>query len=119
MFPFQVAANKDPANAKVIIQSGNFHVKTITPRQKGDFILTNGTVSGTVVLAGPGAGHDDACHDWMYSADGITFEHMAPTIQARTTKTGLTPGQWAYFTHEIVSRDGGQGVSQIEKIMVK
>jgi hypothetical protein len=31
----------------------------------------------------------------------------------------LPIGQYAYFTHELVTKDGGQGVSQILKIMVK
>jgi hypothetical protein len=118
MFLFQVAANADPENAKVIIESGAFKVKTINPRQKGDFVASNGLNSGTIDLAAPGAGQH-SCHDWMYSADGITFAHMAPTVQAHTQMTGLTPGQYAYFTHEAVNKDGGQGVSQIEKIMVK
>jgi hypothetical protein len=115
---FQVAANADPADAEVIIESGGFKVKKITPRQKQDFELSNGINSGTVNLEAPG-GVNYACHDWMYSADGISFIHLPPTMSAHTHMDGLTVGQWAYFTHEVVTKDGGQGVSQIEKIMVK
>ena len=28
-------------------------------------------------------------------------------------------GQYAWFTHEAVTKNGGQGVSQLQKIMVK
>ena len=118
MFYFQSAANADPANAIVIVESGGFKVKQFVPRQKGDFTLSNGVNSGTIDLEAEGAG-PHTCHDWMYSADGITFTRLPPTINAHTQMTGLTPGQWAYFTHEVVTHEGGQGVSQVEKIMVK
>ena len=118
MFLFQSAANEDPANAEVIIQSGGFKVKKIVPRQKQDFELSNGINSGSINLDAEGA-PSHTCHDWMYSADGINFIHMPPTVNAHTHKDGLTAGQWAYFTHEVVNKDGGEGTSQVEKIMVK
>ena len=118
MFFFQSAANADPANGIVIVESGGFKVKKIVPRQKGDFELSNGINSGTVNLDAEGAG-PHTCHDWRYSADGTTFVHLPPTINAHTQVTGLAPGQYAYFTHEVVNKDGGQGVSQIERIMVQ
>jgi hypothetical protein len=115
---FQVAANADPANAEVIIESGGFKVKHFVPRHKQDFELSNGLISGTINLDAEGAGQH-AFHDWMYSPDGITFTRMVPTLNAHTHMDGLTVGQWAYFTHEVITKDGGQGVSQVEKIMVK
>lgn len=118
MFYFQSAANADPANGEVIVESGGFKVKKITINQKHSFELSYGVNSGTINLDAEGAGQH-ACHDWMYSADGKTFAHMAPTVNAHTHMDGLTPGQYAYFTHEVVTKDGGQGVSQIESIMVR
>ena len=118
MFYFQSAANADPANAISIVESGGFKVKKIVPRQKGDFTLSNGLNSGTVDLNAEGAG-PHTCHNWMYSADGNTFTRLLPTVNAHTHMDGLTLGQYAYFTHEIINKDGGQGVSGVEKIMVK
>ena len=118
MFYFQSAANTDPANAIGIIESGGFKVKQFVPRQKGDFTISNGVNSGTVDLDAEGA-EQRSCHDWRYSADGKTFTHLPPTVNAHTHVEGLTPGQYAYFTHEVVTKDGGQGVSQVESIMVK
>lgn len=114
---FQSAANNDAANAVVIVQSGGYKVKQFVPRQKGDFTISNGINSGTVDLEAEGAG-TYACHDWRYSADGKTFTHLPPTMSAHTHLDGLTPGQYAWFTHEVVNKDGGQGVSQIESIIV-
>ncbi len=118
MFFFQQAANADPANANSIIESGGFRVKKISLNQKHSFKLSNGINSGTIDLDAEGAGNY-ACHDWRYSPDGKNFVHLPPTLSAHTHMDGLTPGQWAYFTHEIVTKDGGEGVSQIESIMVK
>lgn len=118
MFLFQTAANADPANAISIVESGGFKVKAIALNQKHSFELSYGVNSGTINLDAEGAGQH-ACHDWRYSADGKTFAHMAPTVNAHTHIDGLTPGQYAYFTHEVVTKDGGQGVSQVESIMVK
>ncbi len=115
---FQSTANGDPANAEVIIESGGFKVKKIVPRQKQDFELSNGINSGTINLDAAGAG-PHTCHNWMYSPDGVTFTRMMPTINAHTHMDALTPGQYAYFTHEVVNKEGGQGESQVEKIMVK
>lgn len=118
MFYFQTAANADPANAVAIVESGGFKVKKITSRQKQEFTLSNGVNSGTVDLDAEGAGQR-TCHDWMYSADGKTFTRLPPTVNAHTHIDGLTPGQYAYFTHEVITKEGGQGVSQVEFIMVK
>jgi len=115
---FQTAANANVANAIVIIESGKFKVKTITPRQKQQFELHNGLVSGMVHLTAEGGG-PHTCHCWRYSPDGTNFTIMIPTVEAHTDKDGLTPGVYAYFTHELITKDGPQGESQIEKIMVK
>ena len=115
---FQIAADNDPANAVRIIESGKFKVKTIALNQKQQFVVENGINSGTVHLEAEG-GPVYSCHDWCCSPDGIKFIHLPPMMAAHTDMTGLIPGQYAYFTHELVTKDGGQGVSQILKIMVK
>lgn len=118
MRTFQDAADLDVDTAEALIKSGGFGIKTIAIKQKGKFTATVGIDSGTVDLTAEGGGAY-TCHDWMYSADGKVFVRMAPTVAANTQMTGLTPGQYAYFTHELVTKAGGQGVSQIIRIMVK
>jgi hypothetical protein len=114
---FQSAANDDPANAETIVLSGKFKVKKITLNQKHEFELHNGILSGTIHLNAPGGG-SYTCHDWEYSPDGITFTKMTPTIPAETDMIGLTPGEYAHFRHRLITKDGPEGWSQVEKIMV-
>jgi hypothetical protein len=114
---FQEAADADPENAIAIIESGAFKVKKVAIPQKHDFDATNNPVSGVIDLVAPGGG-PRTCHDWMYSPDGTVFERMPPTVGAETHKSGLTPGQNAFFTHELITKDGPQGISQIIKIIV-
>lgn len=115
---FQDAADADPANAIAIIESGAFKVKQVAIPQKHEFTATNNAVSGTIDLIAPG-GPTRSCHDWKYSADGLNFVRMTPTIAAETHKDGLTPGRFAWFTHELITKDGPQGISQVIKIEVK
>jgi hypothetical protein len=114
---FQEAGDNDPENAIAIIESGAFRVKEVNIPQKHEFTVENSPVNGTVDLSAEGGG-PQSCHDWMYSADNVTFERMRPTVIAETHKDGLPIGEFAYFTHEIVTSEGPQGVSQVIKIMV-
>ena len=114
---FQDAADDDPENAIAIIESGAFRVKEVAIQQKHEFKAENSAVSGSVNLSAEGGG-PQSCHDWKYSADGVLFVRMQPTVIAETHKDGLPVGQFAHFTHEIVTSEGPQGVSQVIKIMV-
>jgi hypothetical protein len=118
MSSFQSAANADPANAIAIIESGKFKVKKIAIAQKHEFEVANNPVSGVIDLRAKG-GPARSCHDWMYSADGVIFERMQPTVLGETQKTGLTPGTYAYFTEELITKDGPKGISQVIKILVQ
>jgi hypothetical protein len=115
---FQSAANADTENAETIILSGKFRVKKITINQKHEFDVVNGVISGMMHLTAPG-GDNHTCHDWEYSPDGIHFTKMTPTIGAETDISGLTPGQDAYFRHQLITKDGPEGWSQVIKEMVK
>ena len=51
-----------------------------------------GTITGTAKLVTASAGHR-ASYEWEYSTDGGKAWVTAPaTLQAKTTVTGLTPG---------------------------
>ena len=115
---FQSAADANSENGIVIIESGKFKVKKIALNQKHEFEALNGLVSGMVHLTAEG-GPNHSCHDWYYSADGVAFERMLPTVDAHTDKGGLIPGEYAYFKHQLITSSGPQGESQIIRIMVQ
>ena len=114
---FQAKANTDPINSIEIICSGGFKVRDVAIHQKGKFTAVNGVLTGTVELTARGGGQR-TCHDWMYSSDGINWKRLKPTIVAKNLITGLVSGSVAYFTHELIDKKGGQGVSEIIKIRV-
>ena len=115
---FQDGADAAPADAISIIESGDFRVKKIRIPKDQIFKATNGIESGVIDLVAQGGG-SYTCHDWWYSADGVAFERMQPTIAAKTQKTGLKPLTLAYFMHELITKKGGAGMSEIIKIQVK
>ncbi len=114
---FQQAADNTVADAVAIIESGGFKVKKIPLPQKHVFKVENNAVSGSVDLEAEG-GPAHSCHDWMYSPDGTNWERMTPTVFAHAHKDGLTPKADAYFTHELITEDGPQGISQVFHIIV-
>jgi hypothetical protein len=114
---FQEAADQAPETAIAIIESGAFKVKKVAIPQKHIFEGHNNAVSGVIDLTAQGGG-PRSCHDWMYSSDGIIFVRMQPTVNAETHKSGLTPATYAWFTHELVTKNGPQGISQVIKILV-
>jgi hypothetical protein len=118
MATFQTAGDLNPDTAEALIKSGGFGVKKVAIKQKQIFGAKNGPDSGSILLVAQGGGNY-SCHDWMISLDGIHFTRMAPTVAGNTKATGLTPLTWAWFTHELVTKKGGQGISQIIKIQVK
>jgi len=115
---FQTAANDNVGDAQAIIESGGFKVKHAPSFHKHVFQAENSAISGVIDLTAEGGGQQ-SCHDWMYSPDGVTWERMTPTVLAHTQKSGLTPKTDAYFTHELITAAGPQGLSQVVKIIVK
>ena len=114
----QTAADKKPADAIEIIESFKFRVKKVAQHQIQKFAATNGTESGVIDLVAPG-GANYTCHDWWFSADGITFVRMQPTVAAHTQIKGLKPDSYVYFQHELINKKGGTGISEVIKIRVK
>ena len=115
---FQEAADNDPENAIVIVESGDFRVKKVTIRQRQVFAVSHGVESGTIDLVGPSA-QGRHCHDWWYSADGTNYVRMRPTLESTTQMTGLKPETNAWFMHELIVLKDPQGLSQPIKIQVK
>ena len=114
----QTTADKKPADAVEIIESFKLRVKKVALHQITKFAATNGTEAGVIDLVAPG-GANYTCHDWGFSADGITFVRMQPTVAAHAQIKGLKPDSYVYFQHELINKKGGTGISEVIKIRVK
>ena len=117
MAKFQKAANDDMFKCKAIIHSGKFKVKDASIVQKRKFKAKNSGLVGEINLTAQG-GKQNTCHDWSMSLNGEDFVRLPPTIAGKTKVKNLTPGTYAWFTHELVTAKGGQGISQMIRIMV-
>jgi len=110
--PFQAAANLDPDNAVDILESGNFKVKTVSPKQKQVVGVKNSSITGKILFEGPGTGQGTA-HDWWLTLDnGVTAVRMDPTIKSKASKTGLTVRTHVGIAHQSITRKGPQGISE-------
>lgn len=118
--PFQAAANADPINSIVILQSGKFHIKDQYIPQIHVFGGVAGTAAGTVDLVTEGGPQGEAhLHQWYSSQDGVIFKREQATNGAQTTLGGFISGQQAHFMEELSIKDVLQGRSQIISIWVK
>ena len=115
---YQNIANKQPGSAITIIQSGGFKIKKVSIPQKHVFGASNDGISGRIDLKAMGGG-SYTCHDWHYSADGIKWERLVPTIAAETFIDDLIEGEYAYFKHQLINKRGETGYDNVIKIMVQ
>ncbi len=116
--PFQAAANLAPDNAVVILESGHFIVKTVSPRQKQVLKLKNSTISGKILIVGPNGGSSTASNWWMTLDNGTTAVRLDPTIASKTSKTGLAVRSRVGIAHQLITRKGPQGISEFTFINV-
>jgi hypothetical protein len=108
----QVIADADPRNGAFIIESAGLAVRKRPARRPRVFSAKPGAESGEVKLIAPSAGHRSA-YEWEYSIDGgATWLAMAPTLQAKTSITGLTPGSSVQFKYRWVDKSGASSWSQ-------
>jgi len=102
----QATADATPENAASIIESSGMSVKGRSPYPARVFGAKPGRISGEVDLVAPKAGNR-AGYEWAYSTDGGKTWFLSPiTVQARTTITGLTPGQRALFRYRVATKNG-------------
>jgi len=108
----QVTADANPENGASIIESAGLVIKKTPNRAPRTFSARPGTVSGEVKVFAPSAGHRSS-FEWEYSIDGgTTWLAMPPTIQAKTSITGLKPGSSVMFKYRSVTRTGASDWSQ-------
>ncbi len=117
MSQFQMAANDDYEISNELIKSGGFGVKKVAIQQKKKFSADNDIQSGCIVAEAQGGGQR-TCHDWCISLDGINFLRELPTIGAKAKFKGLIRNTYVYIKHQLVTKSGGQGYSQVIKILV-
>jgi len=102
-----------------IIHSSGLAVKKTPARKPRVFAAKEGALSGAVKLVTASAGPRSS-YEWEYSLDGgETWVAVAPTIQARTTVPGLTPGVTVQFRYRTVTKAGAGDWSQTVALMVK
>jgi predicted phage tail protein len=104
----QNAADADPENAASIIQSAGMAVRKSPVRPPRVFGATPGPVAGSVKLVAAAAARR-AAYEWEYSTDGgKTWVTAPPTLQAKTTVTGLPSGTAVLFRARAVTKTGAQ-----------
>lgn len=65
-----------------------------------------GAVSGVAVIVAPSAGARSS-YEWQYSPDGgKTWVTAPPTVQAKTSVSGLATGTSVEFKYRAVTKDG-------------
>jgi hypothetical protein len=99
-------------NGASIIESAGIAVRKQPTRSAPSFHVKRGAVSGEAKVVAPSAGRRSS-YEWEYSTDGgKTWIAMPPTIQAKTTVDGLTPGSTVAFRYRAVTRTGAGDWSQ-------
>jgi hypothetical protein len=102
----QTVADADGERAPALIQSGAMNVRRVTPPGKRTFAIKQGATSGAVTLLTASAGHR-ASYEWEVSADaGKTWQPLPPTLQAKTSTTGLVAGTAYAFRYRAVTKAG-------------
>lgn len=101
----QGVANADPASADAIIQSAGMAVRKVTLHAKGDIVVKQGPVSGSVKLVVKAVA-TRACYEWQYSTDQKTWTEVPPTLQSKTEIDGLTPATAYFFHFRGITKDG-------------
>ena len=101
----QSVADTNLTTAQALIESAGFGVKKVPDRTKQDLAVRAGRVAGSVILTAKAVAHR-ASYEWEYSADQKTWMMLPPTLQSKTSLSGLTPGSTYYFQIRTVTRLG-------------
>ena len=102
--PQLVDAN--PANAQTLATQAGLSLRKSAVRSANDLSAKPSTkVPGGIDVVAR-LGGVKASHEWQYSTDGKTWTDAPPTLQARTTIPGFTPGTTVYVRHRPVTKTG-------------
>jgi hypothetical protein len=102
----QGLCDADPANAASIAQAAKMSTRPPPKHTKNDLNVKAGPTSGTLAITAR-LTVARASHEWEYSTDGgKTYLAAAPTLQAKTTITGLVPGTAVLVRHRAITKTG-------------
>jgi len=114
----QQIADANPEQAAAIIASAGMAVRKPTTRAKPTFSVRQGPTSGTVKLAARAAALR-ASYEWEWSGDGgKTWTLVPPTLQAKTSVSGLPVGTSVQFRYRAVTKTGAADWSQPTSLLV-
>lgn len=101
----------DEATAISIIQTSGFSVRVNGKITKPPLAAKNGPLSGEVKLIARAAANR-AGYGWAKSSDnGLIWEELEPTLQAKTIVTNLTTGKSMAFRYRAVIKTGPENWS--------
>ncbi len=106
----QQIANANTAHADVIAQAAAMTLRKATAPSKSDLAVKQ-KVSGSVELVAKVQAGDHS-HEWQSSVDGKTWTNAPPSLQGKTTLTGLPTGVLTYFRHRAITKAGPGDWSQ-------
>ncbi len=113
---FQKKMNLDKPHAKIICNSGNFHVHGVGGNTAAVWGIENGTTGQLIITAETGP--DNSCHAWWTSPDNIVWTMVLPTHHGVKVINGLTPGVLMHVKHELILVTGPTNVFQTGEKMV-
>ncbi len=114
----QAEADTNVENGASIIQSAGVGVRKAVTRRARVFAAKAAALSGTANLVAP-ATHR-AAYEWQYSTDGgKTWIVAPPTLQAKTTVSGLQTGTTVQFRFRSVTKTGAADWSAPVSMLVQ
>jgi hypothetical protein len=114
----QSVADLDGTNAASIIESAGVAIRKTPTRTARVFHAKPGGVSGSADIVAPSAARRSS-YEWQYSSDGgKTWLTLPPTLQAKTSIAGLTPGSTAEFKYRPVTRTGADDWSPAVSLLI-
>ncbi|HEY8039544.1 MAG TPA: fibronectin type III domain-containing protein [Polyangiaceae bacterium] len=114
----QERADANPEQAETIITSAGLNVRKPTTRVKSPFVAKQG-LSGTMHLEVK-APAKRASYQWEWRVAGTArWTRAEPTIQAKTTITGLPIGTYVDFRFRTVTKAGESDWSEPLTVLVK
>jgi hypothetical protein len=115
----QTTADANSENSAAIIKSSGLPLKKVPVHKPRVFTIKPGAVSGSVEMVAASAARR-ASYLWGYSTDGgKTWIEVGPTLQAKTTVSGLPVGTTVQFRYRGVTKTGAADWSQPTSFLVK
>jgi hypothetical protein len=115
----QKVADTNADNSANIITSSGLPIKKTAVHKPRVFTAKPGAVSGSVEVLAVSAGRR-ASYEWQYSTDGgKTWIEAPPSLQAKTTISGLPVASTVQFRFRSVTKAGPSDWSQPTALLVK